>query len=85
VYTAARLFPSTINNTATLNITATQKSKAAITITDMAGRRLHYSTVLLAAGNNSITMDVSALRTGIYLLAITDDTGTGTVLRFIKQ
>ena len=84
-YTAVNLFPSAVANTATLNITATSKSKAVILITDMAGRKLQYQNVLLAAGNNSITIDVAMLRTGMYLLTIVENNNTSKALRFIKQ
>lgn len=84
-YSGVRLFPSTVINTATLNITVTQKTKAVVVITDMAGRKLQYENMSLVAGNNSFTIDFSALRSGIYLLAISDNNAVSKVLRFIKQ
>jgi hypothetical protein len=83
--TGIRLFPSTVVNTANLNITAIQKSQVHIVITDMAGRKLQIKNIPLTSGDNSIVMDFAALHSGVYLLAIFNEEGIQSTLRFVKQ
>ena len=72
-----------VNSNFKLNVTAAQKTKMEIVITDMQGRMMQKQSVNLIAGFNTLPMNVTNLSAGTYqVYGITAD-GRSRVLRFV--
>jgi hypothetical protein len=59
--------------------------KLNITITDMNGRVISQSVNQVDRGNNTISLPVSQLGSGMYIIRFTNQAGEVTTQRFIKQ
>ncbi len=68
-----------------LSVSAAQKILADILITDMQGRILQKQTVMLNAGSNILTIDVSKLARGTYYVYGNTADGRSRALRFVVQ
>lgn len=68
-----------------LSVSAAQKILADILITDMQGRILQKQTVMLNAGSNILTIDVSKLTRGTYYVYGNTADGRSRALRFVVQ
>lgn len=80
----AGIYPTTVKNTALLNVYSDKATMVQFAITDMSGRIVAKSKQLVAAGSSNITIDCSKLAAGMYnLVGIADDT-MNTVIRFVK-
>ena len=72
-----------VNSNFKLNVTAAQKTKMEIVITDMQGRMMQKQTFSLIAGFNTLPMNVTNFSAGTYqVYGITAD-GRSRVLRFV--
>ncbi len=78
------LFPNPATQTISLSFDQGNASKTLINITDMKGSIVKTQTVALAAGRNSLTVEVSTLSAGLYVITIVSDTGV-IQQKFIKQ
>jgi len=74
-----------VNSSFNLKVSAAAKINMNIVITDMQGRLLLQQSVNLAAGFNSIPMNVGKLAAGTYQLVGNTDEGKTKVLRFVIQ
>jgi hypothetical protein len=79
------LMPSVVTDYAILNITAAQKTKLDVVITDILGRQVQKITYQLIAGSNQFTLDLSALSAGTYQIKGYTADGLSKTIRFIKQ
>jgi hypothetical protein len=79
------LSPSLINSNAILNVTAAQKTKMDVVITDMAGRQVQKITYNLIAGSNQFTINLANLMAGIYQITGYTTEGKSKTIRFTKQ
>lgn len=74
-----------VNNAFNLKVSSASKASMQIIITDMQGRILQQQAVNLAAGFNSIPMNVAKLAAGTYQLVGNTEDGKTRVLRFVIQ
>jgi hypothetical protein len=78
------MVPTVVSNSAVLQLTAEQNAKAQIRIVDMSGREVFKSSNDLNAGANSISLDLSGLAQGSYLLHIQMENGDVVPVKFVK-
>jgi hypothetical protein len=76
--------PTVVSNSAVLQLTAEQNAKAQIHIVDMSGREVFKSSNDLNAGANSISLDLSVLAQGSYILHIKMENGDVVPVKFVK-
>ncbi|MBX2921339.1 MAG: T9SS type A sorting domain-containing protein [Chitinophagaceae bacterium] len=62
------LFPNPASSAITLSMNAARAGKDLYTIVDMTGKKLMEKTIVLERGANRITIDLSTLRSGTYIL-----------------
>jgi hypothetical protein len=74
-----------VNGAFTLKISAAEKTKMDIVITDMQGRILQRQPISLIAGFNQLPMQVGKLAAGTYQLFGYTADGKTRVLRFVIQ
>jgi hypothetical protein len=79
------LAPTFVNNIAILNITAAQKTKMDIVITDITGKQVQKIAYNLIAGSNQFNLNLSNLSAGTYQIAGYTAEGRSTTVRFVKQ
>lgn len=79
------LAPTLITGSTTLQINARAESSAEMLITDMAGRLWRKKVISVKAGSSTSILDLHDLPAGVYQLSGRMNTGTNTVIRFIKQ
>lgn len=79
------LMPNVVTNNATLQVTAAQKTKMNVLITDAAGRQVQKMVYNVVAGSNQFTINLSGLGSGMYQIAGYTADGVSKMIRFIKQ
>ena len=72
-------------NSFKLNATAAVQTKMEIQVSDLMGRIVQKQTVILAAGDNNINMNVANLAPGTYNIRATTADDKSRLLRFVKQ
>lgn len=80
-----RLQPSVIKSTAVLNVSALQKTKLEVLITDVTGRVVQQRHFNLEPGSNNIMLDLSGLNAGVYEVTGYTAEGEMQTIRCIKQ
>lgn len=78
------MMPNPVAAKAVLNIASAAKGNMQIVITDASGRRMDNRSVILVAGSNQVTLDLSGLAAGTYQLSGYTADGTKTI-RFVKE
>ncbi|MEO6453544.1 MAG: T9SS type A sorting domain-containing protein [Ginsengibacter sp.] len=81
----ASLAPTIIRTGTTITITSAGNDAAMVAIYNLQGSPVIKKTVSLFKGNNDISLDLSALSTGIYVLTSVNSEGELKKIRFIKQ
>ncbi|MGG9960942.1 hypothetical protein [Ferruginibacter sp. SUN106] len=79
------LLPSLVANNAILNVTAAQKTKMNVVVTDITGRQLQKNTYQLITGSNQLNINFSGLGTGTYQVTGYTAEGMSKTIRFVKQ
>jgi hypothetical protein len=79
------LYPRSVAGNIILKITAAQRTKINIVITDVSGRQLQKITYSLIAGTNQFTIDLSHLAAGTYQVTGYTVDGASKTIRFVKQ
>jgi hypothetical protein len=79
------LYPTLVQSTAALSITATAKTSVDIMITDALGRIVQKKQLIVAEGSTVIGVDCSNLSSGAYQLTGTTPAGYQKTIRFTKQ
>jgi hypothetical protein len=79
------LMPTLVNNDAVLNVTAAQKTKMDVLITDISGRQVQKIMYNLAAGSNQFTLNLGKLGAGTYQITGYTADGVSRAIRFLKQ
>lgn len=74
-----------LNGNFKLSASAAQKMQASMLITDMQGRLLKKQTIILTAGSNIFTIDVSKLALGTYYIYCNTVDGRSRAMRFVVQ
>lgn len=79
------LLPTLVNNNAILNVTAAQKTKMDVIVTDIAGKQVQKIAYNLIAGSNQFSMNLSNLSAGTYQITGYTAEGKSKTIRFVKQ
>ena len=79
------LMPSVVNSNAVLNVTAAQKTKMDVIITDIAGKQVQKIAYNLIAGSNQFKLNLANLGAGTYQITGYTADGEPKTLRFVKQ
>ncbi|RLD55234.1 MAG: hypothetical protein DRJ01_16940 [Bacteroidetes bacterium] len=77
------IYPNPVNNTASVNIKATQSAEAQMTIIAVTGQVISTQIVSLNAGQNTVNINTASLEKGTYILRLTQNQQV-TIKRFIK-
>jgi hypothetical protein len=87
LFTINSVYPNPVFTTAALNISSMVNDRINLVITDMSGRKLSEQTAVVAAGNNSVSVDVNKLPAGAYIITVTCMSGScgKTSASFIKH
>jgi hypothetical protein len=78
------LFPSIVETTANLSITAKKTEEATISILNSLGQMVKTESVQLKAGKNSFTNNYAELTSGIYFISVSTANSINT-LKFVKN
>ena len=79
------ILPNLIKSNAILNVTAAQKIKMDVVITDMAGRQVQKIAYNLIAGSNQFTINLANLMAGTYQITGYTAEGKSKTIRFTKE
>ena len=79
------IMPNPVATKAMLSISSAQKSTMEIIVTDLAGKQLSKQRVVLLAGSNQVSLNLSNLAAGSYQVTGVTDEGERKSLRFVKQ
>jgi hypothetical protein len=79
------LLPNLIINNAVLNVTAAQKTKMQVVVTDITGRQVQQIAYNLIAGSNQFTINLGNLSAGTYQITGYTQEGKSRTVRFVKQ
>jgi hypothetical protein len=74
-----------VTGNAVLNVTAAQKTKMDIVITDISGRQVQKIAYNLIAGSNQFTVNLANLSAGTYQMKGYTMDGVSKTIRFVKQ
>lgn len=81
---ACMLYPNPGNGSYALQYTAPQARLMQLTVTDAAGRQLMAHNWQVAAGNNTLPVDLTTYPAGIYLARV-NNTEQSAVIKIVKQ
>jgi hypothetical protein len=79
------LLPNVVHTDMLLNVTAAQKTKMNVVITDVMGRPVAKMVYSLTAGSNQFSVDASRLAAGMYYVTAVTAEGDTKTIRFVKQ
>lgn len=79
------LLPNLVNSNAVLNVTASQKTKMDVVVTDIAGKQVQKISFNLIAGSNQFNLNFSNLSAGTYQITGYTVFGKSRTVRFVKQ
>jgi hypothetical protein len=79
------LLPTIVSNNALLNVTAAQKTKMQVVVTDIAGRQVQKIGYNLIAGSSQFTISLSNLSAGTYQITGYTEEDKSRTIRFVKQ
>ncbi len=79
------LMPSVVKSNAVLNVTAAQKTKLDVVITDIAGKQVQKIAYNVIAGSNQFKLNLANLGAGTYQITGYTADGEPKTLRFVKQ
>ncbi len=79
------VYPSPASNQVTVQFNTTQEEQVFLRITDISGRLILQQAVEATNGSNSLTVIVSSLPAGLYLVSLHNDTTASEGMRFVKQ
>ncbi len=78
------IYPNPTDNALTLSFSSQSNNKLTLRICNILGEALSEEEYITSLGNNTVNLDVSDLKAGIYMLNIYSDNSLNT-LRFIKR
>jgi hypothetical protein len=79
------LLPTIVNSNTVLNVTAAQKTKMQVEVTDITGRQVQKEAYNLIAGSNQFTINFGKLSAGTYQITGYTEEGKSRTIRFVKQ
>ena len=82
--TLLNAYPSPAKNVVNLDFDATPNTTVAVALKDMTGRAVLVKNTKITEGSNQLTLDVSGLANGVYILTMNDGVSS-IVQRIVKQ
>ncbi len=79
------IYPNPVKNELNVSINAEKITKGSYVIVDIAGKVLQQNNLNLVAGDNNMSLNVSALSSGIYHIRIMTEAGETKTAQFIKN
>ena len=83
------IYPNPVSTTLNVAINAPGPQKVTVMITDLAGRTVQQQTMELQAGNNTATLSVATLQSGVYFVKTVCSPASGggcsSTAKFVKQ
>lgn len=79
-----KIYPNPVKNTATINFYGKSATRAALSVTDLAGRIVFSNTVEMHEGNNVLNQDLGRLPVGTYVLTLRSAVQNDSI-KFVKQ
>jgi len=79
------IYPNPAENTVYVQLKDKLDLSLRITITDLVGKKVYEKDFLPGVGNKILSLDVSSLQNGIYMLRVTDGENTFTKKLIIKR
>lgn len=79
------LYPNPATSTIAVGLTSVGEATVTVQVTDIAGKTMITNNSAVKAGSNEVTLDVSGLAAGIYMIKATLADGTVSVQKFVKQ
>jgi len=79
------LFPNPASATASMIVDAPSAAKLAVLVTDMAGRNMVQQIVNVSEGSNTVSLNISSLQSGTYLLRVMSEEGEVVTGKLVKQ
>jgi hypothetical protein len=79
------LMPTLVNSSTVLNLSSSLNTKIDIAITDNSGKLVYRQSALINNGSNTMTLNLSELAAGTYLLNASTAEGKNSSIRFVKQ
>jgi hypothetical protein len=83
--TISSIRPNPVRSFLNLVIDAPGRNNISIVISDLSGKVIDTRGAGVETGNNTITIEVSRLNAGIYMVKLVCENGCGSVTRFLKQ
>jgi hypothetical protein len=66
-----KVFPSIVNDNATVSVTVTNKEQASFQLVDLSGKNVYQQSIVLQAGNNNISINgLNGLPKGSYIAVV---------------
>ena len=85
ILTIGTVYPNPARSLLNITIDAPGKNNISIVISDLSGKILDKRSSGVETGSNTMTLDVSRLGAGTYMIKLVCDEGCGAVSRFVKQ
>jgi len=82
--TGISVYPNPVVNTLNLHLNSITGGNYTVSITGVTGKQLYGSNYKLAQGESVISIPVSNLSAGVYVIAIKDINGKTNVIKFVK-
>lgn len=79
------VFPNPVITTLNIFISSSEHHNIILQMIDMNGRLMKQTNATTETGSNTISVDVSSLIKGVYMLKVISSTGETAVSKFIKQ
>ena len=83
--TGLNIYPNPTSNKVTVLYTGYDASTLAYTVTDISGQIVYKQSGLNVIYGSENTIDVSALRVGLYFIKITDLNNNSTIIKMVKE
>jgi hypothetical protein len=78
------LYPSPVQNSATLMIAVQRKENLVYSVIDQNGRTIQQKSIVVNAGSNMVPVETATLATGAYIILVKGD-GISEQVRFLKE
>lgn len=79
------VFPNPVVNIASFNFTAGKKDNVQLSIINFEGRIMQSRSVTIQQGSSNVSVDVTNLPTGTYLVKAVYSDGQSTIVKFVKK
>ena len=79
------IFPNPASATASMIVDAPSAVKLTVLVTDMAGRNMVQQIVNVSEGSNTVSLNISSLQSGTYLLRVMSEEGEVVTGKLVKQ